>query len=721
MTSVIRQGLRRRVLLLTLIMGTALLLVSPAIGQDLSRTLVWGTTISDTLSPERTALTFVFDGAAGSSATLRAVSQEGVLHSICFCPMSTATKSRMLNIPALLGATIVDDAQLSAGGRYVVVVFFAPGSLPAATTIDLSLEGGATETSPVGEDASDDLSGAADSAIPAVPEQVLIAAGIEVRLSWSGLADLNLQVRDPSGETLYWDSRVTTNGGVFGFDANGLCDVISPNPVETATWQPGFLPTGSYEILVFYREACDASAGSLPFNVQVRVDGVVAGTIDGTLSPPTLGQDSVHIARFVVDGAGGATVNAGALYTDASLTRLPSGFDIATDAPTPITSGVSVTGAISNASPYVTYSFAGAAGDVVALDMVAVGPNLDTLLQIVDANGALVSVNDDAIGTTNSSISNLRLLTSGTYTIIASRYGKEIGGTEGQFLLTLAGAADEVSTDVTGLDLPAGDIEVTLLWRTSADLQLLVRDPVGGVVFDDIPLSASGGELVAAGNVNCVPAASGAPVSYIYWPPGRMRPGAYEVEVWYQNTCEDIPPAVEFTLVVSVRGQQIALERQFPLPNQRFVTNFTIMPDGGASRGDGGFIDGGSQTLPYQAEALDAPIIASGQTVSGTITPSNTFDVYSFQGAAGDTVTIRMSAATSVLDTSLFLISPSFLEIAANDDGNPALLGTAGRSTDSIISNVVLLENGPYTIIATRFGMRFGGTIGNYSLTLEQN
>ena len=335
------------------------------------------------------------------------------------------------------------------------------------------------------------------------------------------------------------------------------------------------------------------------------------------------------------------------------MTRLPSDFDIGSNIPLAIARDVPVTGAITNETPYVTYSFAGVGGDVISVDMQAVGPNLDTLLQIVDATGAVVNVNDDGVGTTNSSISNARLLNSGTYTIIATRYGKEIGGTEGQFLLTLSGLTGDVSQDLTALDLPEGDIEVTLVWGTSADLQLLVRDPVGGVVFDDVPLSNSGGILQEAGNVNCIPAVSGAPVSYVYWPVGRMRPGTYEVEVWYQNTCVEQPPAVEFTLVIEVRGQQIAVERRFPLPNQRFVTNFTILPDATASRGEGGFIDGGSDNLPWQEESFSAPQIASGETVGGTITPSNTFDVYTFQGTAGDTVTIRMSATTSVLDTKL--------------------------------------------------------------------
>lgn len=712
MTDTLRRTSSRSAMALAALMVLLLMVVAPLTAQDLSRTLVSGTTISDTMGPDRSALTYVFDAAVGSSATLVAESMLGNELNLLISD-SNGNEIASARHDAAEGHTRIEGAPLVVGGRFLAFVYFAAGSSTAATAVDISLEIGQIEAG----------AGDADAASTGVDDsgQLLLAAGIEVSLNWIGAADLNLQVRDPSGETLYWDSRTTDNGGEFGFDANGLCQVISPSPVETATWQPGFLPSGSYEVLVFYREACDSAVGSVAFSVQVRVDGALSGTIGGTLSPPSPGQDSVYVSRFVIDVDGAATVSPGGVYPDSSLTRLPSGFDIGTNIPLPISRDVPVTGAVTNETPYVTYSFAGVSGDVISLDMQAVGPNLDTLLQIVDSAGAVVSVNDDGVGTTNSSISNARLLNSGTYTIIATRYGQEIGGTEGQFQLTLTGLTGDVSQDLTALELPEGDIEVTLLWGTSADLQLLARDPVGGVVFDDVPLSNSGGILQEAGNVNCIPAASGAPVSYIYWPLGRMRPGTYEVEVWYQNTCEEQPPVVEFTLVIEVRGQQIAVERRFPLPNQRFVTNFTILPDATATRGEGGFIDGGSDNLPWQDESFSAPQIASGETISGTITPSNTFDVYSFQGEAGDTVTIRMSATTSALDANLYLISPSFLEIAANDDGDPVLLGTSGRSTDAIISDVILPENGPYTVIATRFGTRFGGTIGNYSLTLERS
>jgi len=84
-------------------------------------------------------------------------------------------------------------------------------------------------------------------------------------------------------------------------------------------------------------------------------------------------------------------------------------------------------------------------------------------------------------------------------------------------------------------------------------------------------------------------------------------------------------------------------------------------------------------------------------------------------------VTISMAAATQTLDTNLYLISPGDRQIAANDDAAPGSLGAAGRTTDSLISDFTLTENGPYTIIATRYANQYGGTIGVYSLTLSKN
>lgn len=714
-----RQGLFFFVLLCTLVLS-----LPPVFSQDETRVLSPGINVSDTLSSDNGASSYVFDATAGTTATITVVATEGQSLGLLLSDADGNSVAQAVDSNGL-GAVQIENVLLADNGRYFVVVYSAPnaeGDNAYSITLAVNEITEPAEATPAPTEAPVEATEVPQdtTSTEAIPEQVLIGGGIQVSLNWTGAADMNLQVRDPSGETLYWDSRATTNGGSFGFDANGLCEVITEDPTETATWQPGFLPTGSYEILVFYREVCDTGVASVPFTVSVSVDGTEAGSADGVLLPPVQAQDSVYLTRFVVDGDGQATVGAGGVYPDSSLNLLPTAFDIATDTPTAIERDVPVVGEVTNDQPFVTYSFTGTAGEIVSIDMQAQGPNLDTLVQVVDGTGALVGVNDDSGQSTNSFIANLRLLNDGVYTIVATRYGKGLGGTEGQFQLALSGPSSDVAPELTEFQLPQGDIEVTLLWNTTADLQLLVRDPVGEAVFDDVPFINSGGTLQENGNVNCVPAETITPISYTYWPIGRIRPGTYEVEVWYQNACSDVPPPTEFTLVVEVAGETIKVQRQTPLVNQRFITNFTIDPSGTGIAGEGGFL-GGSETLPYQAEIQSALTLTSGQPVTGVITPSNTFDVYSFDGVTGETVTISMAASSQTLDTKLFLISPSGIELVENDDGDPVLLGATGRTTDSIISEILLPENGPYTILATRFGTVYGGTIGGYTLTMRKS
>ena len=684
--------------------------LSPTLAQSAVNLLEAGVTTSGILGPASPATTYAFDAAANSSATVTLENVSGGSLALLISDINGNTLAQALD-SAASGAVAAGDVLLTSGGRYHVFVYFSPGSGAPDTSFDIRLDLAAA--------------GAADQPAPATteaPQLILLGAGIEARLSWIGAADLNLEVRDPAGEALHWNSRTTNTGGVFGFDANGLCEVLGASPEESAIWQPGFLSSGSYEVIIYYEQACDTLTGTVPFELAVTVDGVSAGRLQATLAPSGASGKNVYVTRFEVAADGSAQLSEGGVYPDTSLTALPSGFDQSAAGATAILRGTPVRGYISNAAPFVTYSFIGAADELVTLNMNAIGPSLDTLLQIVDPAGKVVHVNDDAVfGSTDSAIVNARLLSSGAYTIIATRYAKEIGGTEGQFEIALSGPTSDLAGQATSLNLPPGDIAVSLYWSTTADLQLLVRDPAGASVFDDSPLVASGGILQEAGNVNCVPAESGAPVSYIYWPPGTMRPGPYEVEVWYQNTCSELPPPVDFTLLIEVNGTVVADAREFPQPGQRYVTNFTVTPAGTAIVGEAGFIDAGSATLAYQEAAFDAPLMQYGEQVTGVISADNAFDVYRFDGAAGDSVTISMAAATQTLDTNLYLISPGDREIAANDDADPVLLGTASRTTDSLISGFVLAENGPHTIIATRYANQYGGTLGVYTLTLQRN
>jgi hypothetical protein len=546
------------------------------------------------------------------------------------------------------------------------------------------------------------------------PTDLLTVTGVQISLTWTSTANLDLEVRDPVGGSLRFATPTVDSGGQFGVNVNSVCNTLSANvPTEQASWPAGVVPTGSYEILIYYQPLTDCpTSDPATFTINAVVDGEVVPPFEGTLLP-----NQVYIASFKVNADG---------TVDSSLSGLrvapPTIEDIPLANPMPITVNTPVNGVIVSEQPYQIYTFTAAANDVVSISMNAFSGSLDTQLIVLDPNGNLVANNDDAVqGVTDALIPNLALVLPGQYTIIATRYGKDLGGTEGEYTLSLAGAIDPNNTITAVLpdlpNLPSGSVEVSLQWSTAADLQLLVRDPQGAAVYDDEPTSPSGGTLAAQGNVNCS-VSTGSPVSYIYWPEGRLPPaGPYEIEVQYQSQCNDTTPVI-FNLNVVVNGQVVLSQTQQILLGERYVISYTIDVNGQLTAGEGGLVGTVQRpdvsSLDFASQLETARIIASDEVVNGSIRLDNKFTVYVFDGSAGDTVTIGMQARNGTLDPVVYLLNPSGTQLTENDDAS-------ADTRDALISEFTLPADGRYIIIATHFGAQFGVTSGDYTLTLRLN
>jgi uncharacterized protein YfaP (DUF2135 family) len=536
------------------------------------------------------------------------------------------------------------------------------------------------------------------------PSQVVLNQGISVTLSWPSTDDFDLEVRDPVGGSLYWETPTVASGGTISANANQQCVNVSPNARETATWSAGGVPTGSYEVLVYFQSSCNDGADA-SFQVDINVDGVPLDAVTATISP-----GDVYALAFEIAADGTAQLMSNGSVVNVNDLAAPASQILA--AAQPIAVGSTVTGRLTNQDFFQSYAFDAAADVLYTISLEALSGSLDTLVQILDAQGRLVRVSDDReFGVTDSLLEGVLLPSAGTYTIVATRYAKSTGGTEGEYALTLSEADSGLPADFSDSLLP-GSLQVLLVWNTPADLQLLVRDPSGDAVFDDVPQIASGGRLAAAGNVQCR-VSEAAPFSYIYWPPEiSPRAGSYEVEVWYQNPCGTAQPTT-FNLYVLYQGQQVYAATEQLLPDERFLTSFTINADGTATPSAGGVIRG-VQDIPYQPELTNAIPLAPGQTVTGSITPDNKFDLFSIEGTAGDVINIAMNATQGSLDPLLFVIGPSGEFIAQNDDA------VAGENTNALIANLALPVDGTYIIIATHFGGPYGGTTGAYQLTFTQ-
>lgn len=732
-----RKMSRPQVGVLGILILAALLSWSIASAQAENRVLTAGVTVTGTLDAENVAQVYRFEGSAGQTVDLMATSAGGFGLALLVTDADGTPITQSFSNTS--GTTFLDSVILPQDGTYYVTVLSAIGvSLPAGSSFVLTLEvesSGAVLALPTNtpeattevtseatveataEETAEATEEAAPTSVPAAsftPGQILTTLGLEIALTWTSTANLDLEVRDPVGGSLRFATPTVASGGTFGVNVNSVCNTVTDDaPTETAEWPSGALPTGSYELLIYYQplEDCPTS-NPANFSIAVTLDGQALEPVEGTINP-----NETFISSFVVNADGTLTAGASGLYTDTTVLPPVPVADLLASAQ-PISADIPVEGIITSASYYQTYTFQGQADQLITISMDATSGSLDPLLLLLDANGNVIDSSDD-IETgvnVNSLISNRRLLVDGTYTILATRYGKDVGGTEGGYQLLLTGPTGDLPQEVLNLGLPRGDIEISLLWNTNADLQLLVRDPRGDSVFDDTPEVPSGGRLGAAGNVGCRVSQT-SPVSYIYWPEGILPAGLYEVEVWYQNACNDTRP-VSFTLNILVNGQQVYVDTVQAAPDQRYLTSFIVDVNGAVQTGPGGFIGTGqeldAQTIQYQDELESALPIASGETLSGSITNDNKFDLYYFDGEAGDVVTISMEATAGRLDTTLFLIDPNGFQIAVNDDA------AVGESTNSLIREFPLPEDGRYIIIATHFGMLYGGTTGAYNITFSR-
>lgn len=715
-SQLLKNGLR---LLLPLIMIMAL---SASLAQaQTARNLMPGVVAEGTLDANNLAQVYTFAGTAGQSVKLTATGSDGL------ALVLTDSNGNSISQGAAAGDTVaLSDIILPKDDTYYVTVL-RTGAASGAASFVLSLAvvpAAAEVTAEATEAATPEVTAEATAEVTpeatagavgfTPPGELLTATGLQVSLTWNATANLDLEVRDPVGGSLFFNTPTVDSGGQFGVNVNSVCaNVTADAPTETAAWPAGVVPTGSYELLVYYQPLDNCpTTDPVSFTLNATVDGVAVPAFQGTVRP-----NQVYIASFRVNADGTANAGSSGVRVDPPVVQ-PAALQAP---PQPLTFGTPVQGAITSAQPFQRYSFAGQAGDIISVAMNASSGSLDPLVLILDPNGNLVAFNDDASdGVTDSLVANLSLILNGQYTVIATRYGQDIGGTEGEYSITLSGAVTQ-GVAPSFPDLPGGSVEVSLQWATAADLQLLVRDPQGNAIFDDNPrVAATGGQLAADGNVNCR-ASDGSPVSYIYWPQGRLpAPGAYEVEVWYQNQCNDPTATVQFVLNVVANEQLVHSITQPLQPTERYLTSFFINTDGTITAGEGGIFgtslrpDSSSLAQDYAPLLETARVLTSGETVTGSIRLNKKFDVYVFDGEAGDVVTISLEGLNGTLDPVLFLIDPNNVQIAENDDANR-------DTTNSLINEFTLPEDGRYIIIATHFGARYGVTAGDYRLTLRLN
>ncbi len=314
--------------------------------------------------------------------------------------------------------------------------------------------------------------------------------------------------------------------------------------------------------------------------------------------------------------------------------------------------GDTVTGEFVNVAQMDLWIFEAAAGDIVSVEMRALdlGNPIDSFLELVDPNGMTLAVNDDGGDGRNAYIANQTLPIDGLYTIRATA----LGGGRGRYQLTLMAGLPPTPT------LPPPTLGPT---PTPRDREIALGESVDDTVYPrtsgnryffqiDEPLML---EILVSGQAQ----------GQSLYAELRDSSGAL-VQNLSGNSSADV--YLLQTLALQTPGQyQIRLfgYGDYPIP-------YTLT----LSQGEPLRVSGGE--------------IHYGQGVSGELLAIGQHELWTFEGRAGDIVTIIMNGVN--MDSYLELHAPDDVRLASDDDGNGAL--------DSRISAYQLPQDGTYTIVA---------------------
>jgi hypothetical protein len=217
-----------------------------------------------------------FAGVAGDVVTISVKRGEGALNpAVQLQDSSGNTLAENDSFNGTADARIVDFA-LPASDTYTITIIGENGS---AGDYVLHLFATATSSEPAAQEPEPE-----ETAPPIQPPAELpdlSEAGLVITLSWDGPADFDLEVREPDGDFVNYNSTESDSGGVFGGDANSVCAGEQEEPSETIYWLDD-PPSGDYRINVAFVFPC-GSEGTVTYTITIMQNGEEVDTIMGEM------------------------------------------------------------------------------------------------------------------------------------------------------------------------------------------------------------------------------------------------------------------------------------------------------------------------------------------------------------------------------------------------------------------------------------------------------
>jgi hypothetical protein len=361
--------------------------------------------------------------------------------------------------------------------------------------------------------------------------------------------------------------------------------------------------------------------------------------------------------------------------------------------------GETVTGTIDNAIFLNVYVFEADQGDEIIARMESTS-SLDPLLILLNARQELITENDDIDEQTKDSEITFTIPESGYYVLVATRFERELGNTEGSYELSLRRAGDVVvaapTTEGSSL-VRRMNAEPIVPGATPADAfrpaqfanvyTFGITDPASLIDFsvstdNNLPVTV----IMADENLQPVSVTDGGTLL------GVPVPGS---------------GTYLFILAPAAGPAQPVSENYFLAFNATGDNPVTVVEDNDEEGTDE---DADATEEVPEPETIS---ITYGETVEGEIAGNLTEQIYVFSGLEGDIVRISMSGTT--LDTLVRLLDSTGKLIDENDDI------VQGQNRNSLLQTE-LPADGEYTIQATRFSPTDGTTPteGTYTLSLER-
>jgi hypothetical protein len=342
---------------------------------------------------------------------------------------------------------------------------------------------------------------------------------------------------------------------------------------------------------------------------------------------------------------------------------------------THIAYGDTVAGTLTNENYFRTYIFRGRVDDRLIITLDRVSGNLDPMIVLLDSQVNTIAQNDDQSETNRNARLEYTLPADDYYAILATRYQGEQGSTVGDFILHLEATNASDGGSVAAL-LPATVLSsgVPAVGQIGDAMAAIYTFYASEGDFVELTLAASG-PLEQEGMLILTDADLG------------------EIAV---NTEGNLRQAITrdglYAVIVTRQGG--------PLDEARGSFQLALTGARGAA------------PLSVSQEAMGTPnALMYGAVIGGEIRNDRPQVEYTFEGQAGDRVTIRLNAVDATLDPLVILLAPDGQEIERDDDG--------GGNLNALIDSILLINGGTYTVIATRFEERQGASQGRFELRLE--